>query len=932
MKKYSGLYTKDGQPILTQEYIDTLRQQIISKNLKNWIVPQSGGQERMLSQDVDILICGGSRGGPLLVDTKVVTPFGLRRIGDMKVGDILSGLDGGMQRVISKINYGKVHSYKLKFIDGSEVIASYDHPWNIRQTCYRSKKRMLDNLRLEDDWRVWTTQMIVDRLKKEKSGEKKNGHIVIPLCKPIKFTVSAPRYGIDPYLLGVILGDGCIVDAIVKHNNIMFTTVDDEIVQAFANAGYDVHPRTSYKPSDYIFKSPEFVEALRKWKLYGHKADSKFVPRVFKFGTVEERFAILQGLMDTDGTIDKRGHCSFTTISKQLAEDVKFLVNSLGGLATITKGETFYTKDGERIQGKDAYYVYIRIERSGRIFRLERKKCLSSKYNGGISEYTRRIVDYEDLGEQDVCCIGVSNPDSLFMVEDFIVTHNSKSFSLLMEALKDIQKPDFHAIILRNNKKAMEKLIRDSKKLYFQYGTYNRSAADMTWYFDTGGTLEFKYHDDADEDFKERFQGQEYAYIGIDEITHISYKKFKYLTTCNRNAYGIRNRMWGTCNPDPRSWVRQFVDWWIDKDGYIDPKRDGVVRYCFMKGERINNIIWGDSREEVYQKAKEDIDLLWTPEYESMGLDPKNVFIQSVTFVRADLSQNPMLLLSDPSYLGRLGAQDRAQVLRDLKANWNAMEESDDLVTFDDMEAVFDNAYQYGDHHRYVTGDIALEGGDNLILWLWEGWHVKDMFVCRTDSKRTASLVKHQLKVWGVDESSFCYDGQGIGTYIKGFFPRALKFISQSAPMAEPATDNKEEEDEEDVKYAYKDLKSQCAFLLYLKIKDLGISFESSLLDKDVSGNGYDRMPLRQILQKERLVIKRDNSIRNKGFSLMPKKQTKHFIGHSPDFFDALIYRLYFELAEAGDVEIEGAWMLSADDDYDLDEQNDTLGLMEYLS
>lgn len=508
----------------------------------------------------------------------------------------------------------------------------------------------------------------------------------------------------------------------------------------------------------------------------------------------------------------------------------------------------------------------------------------------------------------------------------------SKSFSLLMEALKDIQKPDFHAIILRNNKKAMEKLIRDSKKLYFQYGTYNRSAADMTWYFDAGGTLEFKYHDDADEDFKERFQGQEYAYIGIDEITHISYKKFKYLTTCNRNAYGIRNRMWGTCNPDPRSWVRQFVDWWIDKDGYIDPKRDGVVRYCFMKGERINNIIWGDSRDEVYQKAKEDIDLLWTPEYESMGLDPKNVFIQSVTFVRADLSQNPMLLLSDPSYLGRLGAQDRAQVLRDLKANWNAMEESDDLVTFDDMEAVFDNAYQYGDHHRYVTGDIALEGGDNLILWLWEGWHVKDMFVCRTDSKRTASLVKHQLKVWGVDESSFCYDGQGIGTYIKGFFPRALKFISQSAPMAEPATENKEEEDEEDVKYAYKDLKSQCAFLLYLKIKDLGISFESSLLDKDVSGNGYDRMPLRQILQKERLVIKRDNSIRNKGFSLMPKKQTKHFIGHSPDFFDALIYRLYFELAEAGDVEIEGAWMLSADDDYDLDEQNDTLGLMEYLS
>lgn len=509
----------------------------------------------------------------------------------------------------------------------------------------------------------------------------------------------------------------------------------------------------------------------------------------------------------------------------------------------------------------------------------------------------------------------------------------SKSFSLLMEALKDIQRPDFHAIILRNNKKAMEKLIRDSKKLYTQYGTYNRSAADMTWYFDAGGTLEFKYHDDSDDDFKERFQGQEYAYIGIDEITHISYRKFKYLTTCNRNAYGIRNRMWGTCNPDPRSWVRQFVDWWIDKDGYIDPKRDGVVRYCFMKGERINNIVWGDTREEVYRKCKEEIDLLWTPEYEKMGLQPQKVFIQSVTFVRADLSQNPMLLLSDPSYLGRLGAQDRAQVLRDLKANWNATDDSDDLVTFDDMEEVFNNAYQYDDHHRYVTGDIALEGGDNLILWLWEGWHVRDMFVCRTDSRRTATLVKHQLKTWGVDEADFCYDGQGIGAYIKGFFPRALKFIAQATPLPEPATEDREEGvEEEDVKYAYKDLKSQCAFLLYLRIKDLGLSFEGDLLDKEVSGNGYEGLPLRQILQKERLVIKRDTSIRNKGFSLMSKKQTKQFIGHSPDFFDALIYRMYFELAEATETNIEGAWMLSADDDMDYDGQNDTLGLMEYIN
>ena len=115
----------------------------------------------------------------------------------------------------------------------------------------------------------------------------------------------------------------------------------------------------------------------------------------------------------------------------------------------------------------------------------------------------------------------------------------SKSFSLLMEALKDILNPDFHAAVFRNNKKAMEKLIRDSRKLYSQFGTYNKSQSDMTWNFTAGGTLGFYYHDDSDDDFKERFQGQEYAYIAIDEITHISYKKFKYLTTVMPTALEI---------------------------------------------------------------------------------------------------------------------------------------------------------------------------------------------------------------------------------------------------------------------------------------------------------------------------------------------------------------------------------------------------------
>lgn len=489
----------------------------------------------------------------------------------------------------------------------------------------------------------------------------------------------------------------------------------------------------------------------------------------------------------------------------------------------------------------------------------------------------------------------------------------SKSFSLLMEALKDISNPDFHAAVFRNNKKAMEKLIRDSRKLYSQYGTYNKSQSDMTWNFNAGGTLGFYYHDDSDEDFKERFQGQEYAYIAIDEITHISYKKFKYLTTCNRNAYGIRNRFWGTCNPDPRSWVRQFIDWWIDKDGYIDPAKDGKVRYCFMKGDRISQIVWGDSREEVYQKCKEEIDELWKPEFDSYGIT-KEQMVTSVAFVRADLAQNPMLLLADPTYLARLAQQDKGQVLRDLKANWNASEAGDDMITYDELEAIFTNPYQFGDRTRRCTADIALEGGDNLVMYLWIGWHVADFCCVNVNSKTAVSVIKRKLQEWGVSEENFCYDFQGLGQLVKGFFPMAIPFNNQSAPIAY------EDEDYDDgVKYLYKDLKSQCAYIVYRKLKEMGISFEASLLDRKVSGNGYEDVLLRDVLQKERQSLRRDPDTQDKGFCLLQKKKAKLIVGHSPDWWESLYFRAYFDIAEPQSMEVEGSWMLGADTELGFD-------------
>ena len=208
------LQTAKGEPVLTYEYVESLRK---NKSFLR-IIAQRGCQEKFLATNADITIFGGNRGGPLLVDTKVVTPFGYRRIGDLKAGDIISATDGGMQRVVYRQDHGKLPAYKLTFIDGSTIIASYDHLWNIRRTCYVSKKRHINDLNLKDDWRVWTTQQIVDFLQKRKNGELKNGHIVIPLCEPVKFTQGIgrgrrPYY--DPYVYGALLGDGCTTTDVI---------------------------------------------------------------------------------------------------------------------------------------------------------------------------------------------------------------------------------------------------------------------------------------------------------------------------------------------------------------------------------------------------------------------------------------------------------------------------------------------------------------------------------------------------------------------------------------------------------------------------------------------------------------------------------------------------------------------------------------------
>ena len=372
----------------------------------------------------------------------------------------------------------------------------------------------------------------------------------------------------------------------------------------------------------------------------------------------------------------------------------------------------------------------------------------------GMEVYTNKHI--EELREErlDRNIIAQRGSQEIFLSDDADVRifggkrGGSKTFSLLLEALNDVNNPYFFATLLRKEKDDAKKtggMIDKSDAIFKQYGIYNKSQQDMTWYFNNGGKLKFDYYSDSYEDFKKRFQGLELSYVGVDEITHMQYDYFKYLLTCNRNAHNIKNRFVGTCNPDPDSWVAQFIDWWIDDDGYPIPERNGVKRYCYMYGDTVSEIYWGDSKAEVYEQAKERIDKLWKKEYDKFG-SKEDMFIKSVTFIEGKLEENVKLLESNPTYLANLANQSEEQVARDLDGNWKFKTAGIGLITFEDIaENLCKNSYQI-QGRRCVTCDVAFDGGDKCVFWYWEGFHAKAIRVCSVDSEKTIHYAKEFLK------------------------------------------------------------------------------------------------------------------------------------------------------------------------------------------
>lgn len=224
-----------------------------------------------------------------------------------------------------------------------------------------------------------------------------------------------------------------------------------------------------------------------------------------------------------------------------------------------------------------------------------------------------------------------------------------KTYGLLLDPLRYVQYQQFGAVIFRRTFPEIKNeggLWDESTNIYLPLGARPKET-DLSWTFPSGSVISFAHLQHEKNIYS--WQGAQVPYFGFDEITHFTARQFWYLLSRQRNVAGIPNLVRATCNPDPDSFVRNIIDWWIDQNGYAIPSRSGVIRW-FVRVD--DGLVWADSEQQLKERYP--------------SLIPR-----SFTFISAKLSDNQILCDKDPSYLATLLSLPTVDRKRLLDGNWN---------------------------------------------------------------------------------------------------------------------------------------------------------------------------------------------------------------------------------------------------------------------
>lgn len=341
----------------------------------------------------------------------ILTPKGWTTMGELKIGSQVIGRDGRPCRVKAIHEQGVKDVYEILFTDGSKTRCGLEHNWLVKRSGCKN-------------WKVETLEQIVTR-----SGYAPTSDLAvrIPLADPVQFPSN--KHALTPYLVGALLGDGGLTQKGVR-----FTSNDPEILAELVRDNPitlapvmhngEIVPDNFRVSSARIGRRAFLQTELKSLGMFGQGSLTKRIPESYLLDSVKNRWELLRGLMDTDGSIYGKCQVEFYSSSEGLALDVAALVESLGGSAEIkTKGAVYLGACGNQLKGAPAWRVKI-TQLPENPFRLKRKadKFYQIKYA------RKRVLEAVKLvGQEPSRCLEVDSPDHTYLTDHCIVTHNTTS-------------------------------------------------------------------------------------------------------------------------------------------------------------------------------------------------------------------------------------------------------------------------------------------------------------------------------------------------------------------------------------------------------------------------------------------------------------------------------------------------------------------------
>lgn len=365
------------------------------------------------------LIAGYASGKDSALTSDILTPEGFKKNGDLALGDkVVSPVDGKAYPIDGIFPQGTRQTYRVYFSDGTSTVCGDKHLWAVQDTHGRQRKKPFRVVDMQTllKWKLFTITKHGDKIK----------NCFVPVNCPVELT---DYHESAAYAIGNFLADGCC------SSNTWVITEDDvleKVQSSLASRSFKLKKINQKNKAPTYYASIPKVKRFSDWlyEEYGitGKADQKRIPKKLLHADLWTRRELLAGLVDGDGSTQNTSRLiDYTCVSKGLIEDIKFLARSLGVVVN-DRAERIpeYTWNGEKRRGQTAYRVS---------FSCPEEVTLSVKHTSRLASFKGKVKDYKAIVKiekdvvQETQCIHIDSPDHLYIVDDWIVTHNTSSLA-----------------------------------------------------------------------------------------------------------------------------------------------------------------------------------------------------------------------------------------------------------------------------------------------------------------------------------------------------------------------------------------------------------------------------------------------------------------------------------------------------------------------